>query len=290
MAIDGLIKKDLETSYLGKRFSVQQFGQASGQDVVALHGWLDSSDSFLPLAKQLPELNLLAPDLAGHGLSDFRSPDAEYPIWDDVRDVIGLVDDLVPEDFFLMGHSRGAIISAMLAGVFPDRPKGLILLEGLWPMSIREDQAADQYTRFLHKRRKINLETPQRRYQNREDMIAVRQQAGFGLSEGAARMLTSRNVRQDDDGFYWGTDPRLNIPSPMMLTPAEADSFLEQIRCPILLVIAEQGMGKYAMERMEEFVQHKNVTLEVLPGGHHFHMEEQAETIAGLVRPFISTF
>ena len=37
-----------------------------GQRVLALHGWLDNAASFVPLAAQLPGLELVAIDLPGH--------------------------------------------------------------------------------------------------------------------------------------------------------------------------------------------------------------------------------
>src|SRR5690606_15280170 len=48
----------------GLAFRIQRWG-ASGLPVMALHGWLDNSESFAPLAACLPGVQLAAPDLAG---------------------------------------------------------------------------------------------------------------------------------------------------------------------------------------------------------------------------------
>ncbi len=42
-------------------------GTPGGLKVLALHGWLDNAASFLPLAAQLPTLDLVMVDLPGHG-------------------------------------------------------------------------------------------------------------------------------------------------------------------------------------------------------------------------------
>ena len=49
-----------------------------GPRVLALHGWLDNAASFVPLADHLAGIQLVAPDLPGHGRSAHLAPGAEY--------------------------------------------------------------------------------------------------------------------------------------------------------------------------------------------------------------------
>ena len=64
--------------------------------LLCIHGWLDNANSFLPLMPLLPEVDLLAIDLPGHGYSDhieggYSVPDMMYWVacvaraagWDD---------------------------------------------------------------------------------------------------------------------------------------------------------------------------------------------------------------
>ncbi len=46
--------------------------------VLALHGWLDNAASFVPLAAQLADIDLVAPDLPGHGHSAHLPAGADY--------------------------------------------------------------------------------------------------------------------------------------------------------------------------------------------------------------------
>ncbi|RZA29030.1 MAG: alpha/beta hydrolase, partial [Lysobacteraceae bacterium] len=55
-------------------------GSQGRQKVLALHGWLDNAASFLPLATQLPELDLVMLDLPGHGRSAHLGPGADYTL------------------------------------------------------------------------------------------------------------------------------------------------------------------------------------------------------------------
>ena len=60
----------------GLTLAAQVWGRRGGTPVLALHGWLDNASTFDLLAPLVPECELVALDLAGHGRSGFRSPDA----------------------------------------------------------------------------------------------------------------------------------------------------------------------------------------------------------------------
>ena len=47
--------------------------------VIALHGWLDNSNSFTPMLDKVnPQHTWYCVEFAGHGLSDWRAQDAHY--------------------------------------------------------------------------------------------------------------------------------------------------------------------------------------------------------------------
>ena len=68
-----------------------QQGPTQQKVTLCLHGWLDNADSFLPLSACLNELNLVAIDLPGHGLSQHRSLDAHYHFLDWIYDLATLI-------------------------------------------------------------------------------------------------------------------------------------------------------------------------------------------------------
>lgn len=108
-------------------------GDGTGEPVLALHGWLDNCASFDRLAPLLEGINLVAMDMAGHGRSYHRSPHANYNIWEEAEDIIGVSEALGWRNFSLLAHSRGAIASVITAGAFPKRIKRLALIDGLVP-------------------------------------------------------------------------------------------------------------------------------------------------------------
>ena len=71
----------------GLTLAAEVWGAPGERPVLASHGWLDNAGSFELLAPLLPGCEIVALDLAGHGLSDSRSPDSSYNIWQDVGDL-----------------------------------------------------------------------------------------------------------------------------------------------------------------------------------------------------------
>ena len=90
-------------------------GEAGGTRVLALHGWLDNAASFLPLADHLSGIELVVPDLPGHGHSVHIGPGAEYTSGVAVNAVLDLADALGWDEFCLLGHSMGAGVASLLA-------------------------------------------------------------------------------------------------------------------------------------------------------------------------------
>lgn len=89
--------------------------QREGRRVLALHGWLDNAASFVPLAAQLPALDLVALDLPGHGHSAHLPPGTQYNTPGAICHVLDVADALGWDRFTLLGHSMGAGIASLTA-------------------------------------------------------------------------------------------------------------------------------------------------------------------------------
>jgi pimeloyl-ACP methyl ester carboxylesterase len=99
--------------------------------VLALHGWLDNAASFVPIAPLLGDINLVAPDLPGHGRSAHLAPGADYSFAGAVNAVLDIADALGWERFALLGHSMGAGIGSLLAAACPERVERFVAIEAL---------------------------------------------------------------------------------------------------------------------------------------------------------------
>ena len=99
--------RELRFDIDGRLMAALEFGDPQGLPVVALHGWLDNAATWKLVAEQLQGIRLIALDLMGHGFSDHRPDAMPYYIWDNVADVVAVLDELGIQRANLVGHSMG---------------------------------------------------------------------------------------------------------------------------------------------------------------------------------------
>ncbi|WP_442108814.1 alpha/beta hydrolase [Pseudomonas sp. NUPR-001] len=266
--------------------SAQLSGPADGMPVIALHGWLDNANSFARLAPRLSGLRILALDLAGHGHSDHRPAGAGYALWDYAHDVLRVAEHMGWERFALIGHSLGAIISVVLAGSLPERITRLALIDGLIPPTSGPQDAAERMGMALQ----AQLDLGKKRkavHPSLEQAIKARMKGVVAVSSDAAQLLAQRGLMAVPGGYSWRSDSRLTLPSPTRLSQAQALSFVQRIACPAKLVVAADGM----LARHDELLSQLPFSHEVLPGGHHLHVNDEAGAalVADCFNHFFST-
>ncbi|WP_049722001.1 alpha/beta fold hydrolase [Gilvimarinus polysaccharolyticus] len=278
--------KQQQFEIAGLNYKAEQWGDETGRPVLALHGWLDNCASFTRLAAQLKGLNIIALDMAGHGQSDHRPGSAPYNIWDDVADVLAIADALGWQRFSLLGHSRGAIISALLAGAFPERIEKMVLIEGLFPEPVSSEDAPKQLAESIRKNREL-ADKPLRVFADLDAAVKARTRGMFPLSETAARALTERGTTPVAGGYSWSTDQRLLAPSSFKLTRGQIHAFISAITSPARVLLGDAGMPKIFPGFKEAALEYPQLEVISLAGGHHLHMEEQAETVASYINDFL---
>jgi pimeloyl-ACP methyl ester carboxylesterase len=271
----------------GITFAAQAWGNPEGLPVLALHGWLDNSASFYALAPRLHNIYLVALDMAGHGRSGHRPGSGPYNIWEDVSEIFAIADALGWDRFALLGHSRGAIIAALAAGTFPERITHLGLIEGLLPEQVTADSAPQQLARSIQETR-AQAGKSRTVYPDFSTAVKARERGLFPLGPDAAKALTQRGLITLDSGYQWGTDQRLLLPSAIKLIPEQLAAFINRISAPIMLVLAENGMPKLHPVYAQKVAAFPQVNIELLPGGHHLHMEQQAVSVAAIFNTFFA--
>jgi pimeloyl-ACP methyl ester carboxylesterase len=270
----------------GLTLAASEWGDAAGVPLLAVHGWLDNAGSFDLLAPLLEGCNVVALDLAGHGQSDSRSPDASYLLWDDVGDLLGVVDQLAWPRFSLLGHSRGAAVAMMLAATFPERVEKLIMLEGGAPLVGPAEEAPAVLARALIERRELLLKKG-RIFADRDTAIDERA-AGFSkVSRSAAEILARRSLRAVPGGFQWHADQRLKAASELRLTVEHVWAFVARVRAPALMILAEQSPFRSWPIYEDMAARFARLERERLAGGHHMHLEGAEQEIARRIRAFL---
>ncbi len=251
--------------------------------VLALHGWLDNAASFNALAPLLADSDVLALDLPGHGLSSHRGLQGTYNIWDDLPDILRAADAAGFAKFHLVGHSRGAIIAALLAAALPERVLSLTMLDALRPPPAPLDETFEQLGRFARAYIKPPIVGGGARYESLERALEVRCRVAK-MSEQAARPIVERGLREVDGVWQWRADPRLHLPSAFKLSAQHNQLLLERVReLPHRLILAQQGVGASVLKSELNGLK---LNWAQRPGSHHFHLEPGVEGIAADILAF----
>ena len=272
----------------GLKLAAEIWGSPGERPVIASHGWLDNAGSFALLAPRLTGCEVVALDLAGHGFSDFRSPDSSYNVWQDVGDLLDVADQLGLKRCTLLGHSRGAAISMLFAAAFPERVDKLVLLEGGLPITAEADEAPAGLAQALRETRELRGKGG-RVFATRATAIAERA-AGFSkVTPAAAEILARRSLREVPGGFQWHADQRLKAQSEFRLTRDHVRAFARRVTASVLVLFA--GESPFADRPLfrEMATLFANVEVDRAPGGHHFHLEGSEAAIAERILRFLAT-
>ncbi len=261
-----------------------EWGPPNGKPVLALHGWLDNAATFQALAPLLPECRLVAIDLPGHGLSDHRAPGTTYHLIDGVADTLQVADALGWEKPCWIGHSMGGAIAVLAAGAAPQRFENLALLESLGPIVDGADMAPGRLASHLKDRRE--LASKRLPVYPSADMAARARRTAGDLSETGSLLLANRGLKPAEGGVTWRSDPRLKFNSPIRLSEEQVESFLSHVTCPTLVVAADQGLIPLRSVLQPRFSRLKRGTLEMVPGGHHVHLDHP-DRVAPHLRKFL---
>ena len=265
------------------RISGLRGGEPGAPRVLALHGWLDNAASFVPLAAEfdrvgLHDIELVAPDLPGHGRSAHLPPGADYSFAGALHAVLDVADALGWERFALLGHSMGAGIASLVAAGCPQRVERLLAIEALGALPEVPERTTQRLREAVTATRAL-ADKRLRVFPDIEPAVRARMQAN-GLGEAAARLLVERGVRGvqgkgEAGGFQWSSDPRLTLPTMVRMTQAQVRNLVAGIECPTRVLYADPPQS-YLPEplRSEHAALLARGETIVLRGGHHLHMED----------------
>jgi pimeloyl-ACP methyl ester carboxylesterase len=282
----GLDMESIEVQLPHSRLVMQGFqsNPYAARRALALHGWLDNCYTFRRLAECLPEVNIIAFDLPGHGDSSVLPAGVNYDffqyiVW--LHELIGALE--VQPDFFL-GHSMGAGIVSLYAGVFPERVQDLILIEGIGPLTATEAEAPHKMRAYIEgwiQQSRLRNAV----YANREEAVRARQKNG-PLSLEAAQTLADRGVEIRGQGVVWKHDPRLKLPSRYQFSEGQTLAYLGNITARTLYIEGTQTIIPHNEITQRRKLAVRNFEAVTLPGGHHLHLDDP-EPVAAAMRIFL---
>ncbi len=280
-------------------YHVRCWGEAgpTKKPLVLLHGWMDVAASFQFVVDALTEDHfIIAPDWRGFGLTDSGGADT---FWfpDYLADLDALLDHYAPgQNVNLVGHSMGANVAMVYAGVRPGRVHRLVNLEGFGLPAIRAEQAPVRYVQWL-------------------DGVKTMGCGGLQLKtyaslEAVARRLMKTNARLNTDKAHWLAahwsaeltpgqwsilgEAAHKIASAQLYRVDEMLAILRAISAPTLVVEALEDtialFWKDKFTRAEHHARMQSVidlTLVQLPDCGHMLHHDQPQAVAELLERFM---
>ena len=262
--------------------------------VLAIHGWLDNSAGFEQIASLLPQVHMLAPDLAGHGLSDHRPALLDYSLMSEIAELKAMVDDMGWDRFAVMGHSRGGMIAMILAALIPERVSHIVLLDMITMPPVSDHQSISRLQQHVNK---AGLIFDKRSlFSSYDEAIFARMENEFGcISRINAERLAERGLSQKSTGFYWHADPKLKILPATGLNHEQIRTLYKKVQAPVLALMGKNGwLQKVIADNdlhtlTEELIDSLSINVHELDGGHFVHMEEQVSNVVTLINQFLNS-
>jgi len=271
------------------RLHVRHWGDPKLPTLVLIMGWLDASATFQFLAEGLLDrFHVICPDSRGFGLSE-RNPHG-YWIQDYVADLDAVVDHYMAESgesqIFLAGHSLGAQVASMFAGLRPQLIRKLVLLDGPFIPEQDPDQSPVRYLAWLDRLKKSPIDI---RYNSVEDfairIAKLNPQFSPERALFVARSWTYEDTRDGVKGVWLRADPQHRLPWPILYRAAETLAMWRRITAPILSIDAGKSNARFisdaeVAERRTVFKDHRVVRFE--NAGHMLHLDLPEATAAAM--------
>jgi len=185
----------------GLRLHYADWGNESASPLILIHGGRDHCRSWDVIARSLqPHYHVLAPDLRGHGDSDWTRG-GSYALTEYVYDLTRLVRHIGAREVAIAGHSMGGMVGLIYAGTFPDQVSALVVLDGVTVMpNAKMAPAHERITTWAGQLDKLEERAP-RRYATIAQAAAQIRAYNKRLPDELALHLATFGVRRNDDGF-----------------------------------------------------------------------------------------
>jgi N-formylmaleamate deformylase len=244
--------------------------------LVMVHGITDDGLCWMPVAEILSQkFDLIMVDLRAHGKSE--APDQGYTIEDLAIDLAHLIRGLELEKPIILGHSLGAITSLVLAGLYPDLPRAVIL-EDPPPLWFQDDShhanvdfLSDMAEWIISNKRKT-----------KDDLLAEVQ------SDNPAWSPAELDPWADSKHRY--SLKVVELIYPRASASIDFSSLLPRVKCPVLLISADTSLGAItgedAIAKLNESVPSLQV-IQITGAGHNISRDQFVPYIE-TVEKFIS--
>ena len=264
----------------GADYALTEWGDPAAPPLFYLHGFGDCGATFQFVVDELArDWFVVAPDWRGFGATDVVARAFWFP--DYLADLDQLLERCSPDaPVRLVGHSMGANVAGLYAGVRPDRVAAFVNLEGFGLPDADAGEAPRRYRDWLERGRKLPGPVERPGYAALTDAILRR----------------SPRMPRDRAGFvarFWAEEtaggrvrlrmhPAHKLPNPVLYRRAEAEACWRAATADVLLVAGRRS--EFRPPQDPPFPRSHMAWIE--DSGHMLHFEQPA-ALAALIEDFL---
>lgn len=252
--------------------------------VLCLHGWLDNANSYVPMMPFLPDMDLVAIDLPGHGHSSHQT--GQYSTLDAAVQCLDVATELGWDNFHVIGHSLGGSLALMMAVAAPTRILSCTSIESAGPLAGAPEKFPERLQKAADDRAHPDR-FASRTFATRDEAVDVRLKAAK-MQRVSAMLIIRRQLLETEAGFNWRFDPALRNASLAYLDEAHIEEGIAAIECPTHVVVASDGFIINRDETASRLGRINTLEITELPGFHHIHMDTP-EPVAAAINRFLGT-
>lgn len=199
----------MEINY--KNTPIHYSSKGTGNPLVLLHGFLESSEIWEDFQNKLSEKRqVVCVDLPGHGRSGCI--DKIHTMKEMALTVNAVLDELVIEKAFFVGHSMGGYVNLEFQNIFPTIPTGLALINSTPKADSQERRInRDRATQLVSKNKRAfvnmaisNLLTPENNKRFKPQVDELKHRALNFPKEGIIAALQGMKIRADHSQLLAG--------------------------------------------------------------------------------------
>ncbi len=271
----------------GLRLHYADWGNPDAPLLLLVHGGRDHCRSWDAMARALrPHFHVVAPDLRGHGDSDWARG-GSYSLTEYVYDLSRLLRAVTAERVTIIGHSMGGMVGLIHSGTFPDQVSSLVVLDGVTVLpGMKPPPANERVTKWVGQLDKLEAREP-RRYRTIEEAAAQMRARNARLPPELTHHLATHGVRRNEDGTYsWKFDPYQRVTAPHRLSADDHVSLWSRIACPALLLQAgESFLASAKADGLERYFPQARV--ETISGAGHWLHHDKPDEVLRAIRTFL---
>ncbi|MGH7855573.1 MAG: alpha/beta fold hydrolase [Candidatus Binatia bacterium] len=269
-----------------------EWGEAVGEPIVLVHGFLDQAHSWKFFVDELVNqsrqpLWIIAPDCRGHGDSGWVGAGGYYHFADYVYDLDCVITATGATRFNLIGHSMGGTISFLYAGAFPERLSKLVLIEGVGPPGMDFTDAPPGMAGWIGELRQRGR-SHFREYTSVAAGVDQLQQTNPRLRKEFAIDLARAGMKPNEKGkWVWKFDPLHRTASPQPFYTEQALEFFRRIACPVLIVDGKESRQTRRTDKQQRYDAMQNHRLVIIGNAGHMVHQDNPEQLAKVVASFL---